>query len=200
MKIVSKDQSPRELYQLLISCIVPRPIAFVSTVSPDGKLNAAPFSFFSGLSSSPPSLTIAIGKKKGDVKKDTLINIEATGEFVVNVVTGDMAEAMVKCSGEYPYGENELEISGLQSIASDLVKAPRIKESPIQMECRLLETVNIQSIPSTLVIGEILIFHIDDKVLKDGSMDMESLQPLARLHEDRYSGLTESFSIPRPHA
>src|SRR5262249_35024070 len=132
----------------MIGAIVPRPIAFVSTISPEGVYNLAPFSFFTGISANPPTICFCPMVKAGaDPRKDTLRNIEAVPEFVVNIVSEEFAEKMNLCSGEYPPGVDEFQVSGLTPVASDLVKPPRVRESHVNMECRLLEIVRVSAKP-----------------------------------------------------
>src|ERR1041385_6890840 len=127
----------REIYRLMIDCIVPRPIAFVSTLSAEGVGNLAPFSFFNGVSSEPPTLVFSISRKRDGGKKDTLVNIESTPQFVVNLVTEPMAAPMHQTSADYPYGVDEMAKVGLTPVPSTRVRPPRVGESPVQMECEL---------------------------------------------------------------
>lgn len=188
----------RERYKWLISSIVPRPIAFVSTVSPAGIHNLAPFSYFNGVSSRPPIVSIAIGVKRDGTPKDTLRNIEATGELVINVVTEAIATPMVLTSGEYPYEESEFEISGLTALASTAVKPPRVKECPIQLECRLEQVIRVGDDPIGLVLARVELMHVDDGVLTAGTVDPLKLKPLSRLGGNLYAALGELMELARP--
>ena len=142
MKVDPGTTDPSSVYKLLIGSVVPRPIAFVSTLNPDGGFNVAPFSFFTVASSNPPVLVFTVGlRTTPDPRKDTLRNITTTREFVVNIVSEEIGEKMNLCAGEYPPEVDEFELSGLTPIPSDLVKAPRVAESHINMECRLLYTI-----------------------------------------------------------
>ena len=145
----------RTTYKLMIGMIVPRPIAFVSTVSAAGVLNLAPFSFFTGLGANPPAVCFCPSNRADGSHKDTLVNIEATGEFVVNMVSEAIAEQMNLTSGEYPPDVDEFALSGLTPTPSQAVKPPRVRESPAAMECRLLQVVRISPLPDggNLVIG-----------------------------------------------
>lgn len=198
MRVDLERLPPRERYAWMIASIVPRPIAFVSTVSPSGATNLAPFSYFNGVSSTPPVVSIAIGRKRGGVKKDTLRNIEETGELVVNLVSIDLAEPMVRCSGEYPPEQSEFDVSGLTPVASDLVRPPRVKESPLSMECRSLQLVPVGSDPTVIVLAEILRLHVSDDALSDGLPDPDKLRPLARLGGELYAPLGVLRKIARP--
>src|ERR1700678_4476668 len=123
-------------YQILASLVTPRPIAFVTTISPDGKINAAPFSFFNLLGGEPPILAIAPGDREDRTPKDTARNIRLTHEFVVNLVDEAIAEAMHNCAASLPYGEEELLHAGLHASDSSVVRPPRITESPVSLECK----------------------------------------------------------------
>src|SRR5215471_16902210 len=150
----------------MVGVIVPRPIAFVSTVSADGIRNLAPFSFFTGISANPPVICFSPMVRASDgTRKDTLRNIEAVKEFVVNVVSEQFAEKMNICSAEFPPEVDEFEMSGLTPVASDVVKPPRVKESHINMECRLYLTIEISELPGggNLVLGEVVRFHVEDE-------------------------------------
>jgi flavin reductase (DIM6/NTAB) family NADH-FMN oxidoreductase RutF len=196
-----------EVYRLIISGIVPRPIAFVSTIDKTGKKgNLAPFSYFNGVGSSPASLVIAITVKPDGSKKDTLLNIEETGEFVVNTVSDWMAEPMNHCSAAYPYGVDEMSKAGLTPVASQMVKPPRVLESPVQLECKVFGTMQVGSGlgSSTLVVGEILLIHIAKHVLQQEAkgrtttVDIEKLKPLSRLGGNSYGRTNDIFDVPRP--
>src|SRR3954465_13299861 len=143
MELDLETQFAERAYPILASLVTPRPIAFVTTISPDGKINAAPFSFFNLLGADPPILAIAPGDRADGTPKDTARNIRLTHEFVVNLVDESIAEAMNKCAASLPYGENELVSSGLHPVASTLVKPPRIAESPASLECLEWGTLHI---------------------------------------------------------
>jgi len=193
--------SIHEIERLLVGVIVPRPIAFVSTISLDGVANLAPFSFFTAVCPKPPVVCFCNSIRPRDgSKKDTLRNVEATGEFVINVVSEEFAQQMVACSGDYPPDVSEFDISGLTPIPSDLVKPPRVKESHVQMECRLLQVVTVSTEPGggSLVMGEVLRFHVDDSVLKEGRVDTDRLRPIGRMGGIDYVRTTDRFSMVRP--
>jgi flavin reductase (DIM6/NTAB) family NADH-FMN oxidoreductase RutF len=194
MRIDPADLDSRDLYRLMISAIVPRPIAWVSTISPDGATNAAPFSYFQALSSSPPSLMISVGKRRDGSDKDTRANIEATGEFVVNVVSEESAEHMVRSSVAYEPGQSEFEEVGFEPAPSEVVKPPRIAESAVSMECRLDRVLEIGK--SGILIGTIQLFHVrDDVVGDDGNVDPHKLRPLGRLGGQNYAPLREVLQV-----
>lgn len=195
MEIDPQQMDRRAAYQLMISIIVPRPIAFVTTVSPQGQPNLAPFSFFNGVSSQPPILMIAVGSRKGQ-RKDTWANIEATGEFVVNAVVPELVDAMVVSSVDYPAGVNEIVESGLTPVPSRLVRPPRLGESPINLECRVEKLVEVSG--TALILGRIVLYHVRDDLLVAGKVDPQRLRPVARLGGDSYAFLGEVFRRSRP--
>jgi flavin reductase (DIM6/NTAB) family NADH-FMN oxidoreductase RutF len=193
--------SIHDIEKLLVGVILPRPIAFVSTISLDGVANLAPFSFFTAVCPKPPVICFCNSIRPRDgSKKDTLRNVEATGEFVVNVVSEDFARQMVACSGDYPPDVSEFDISGLTPIPSDLVKPPRVKESRVQMECRLLQVVTVSTEPGggSLVMGEVLRFHVDDSVIDNGAVNPDKLRPIGRMGGIQYVRTADRFSMTRP--
>ena len=189
---------PESIYKLLIGSIVPRPIAFVSTLSPDGILNLAPFSFFNAVCANPPVVSFASGVRLPP--KDTLSNIRATGEFVVNIVTEEIAEKMNLTAGEYPAHVDEFAISGLTPLASDLVKPPRVSESPVNMECRLIQIVDVSTRPlgGSLVLGEVVRFHIDPGIMNNSRIDADKLQAIGRMGGNEYTRTRARFAMIRP--
>jgi flavin reductase (DIM6/NTAB) family NADH-FMN oxidoreductase RutF len=193
----------RDIYKLMIGVIVPRPIAFVSTISADGVRNLAPFSFFTGISANPPVICFSPMVRGTDGShKDTLRNVEAVKEFVVNVVSEEFAEKMNICSVEFPPDVDEFEMSGLTPVASDLVKPPRVAESHISMECRLVEIVEVSSKPlgGSLVIGEVVRFQVDDTLIDNYKIDPDKLHAIGRMGGATYTRTTDLFDMVRPKA
>lgn len=191
----------REAYKLIIGSIVPRPIAFVSTINKKGIGNLAPFSFFNGVSSNPPCLSIAVAAKPEGGKKDTLVNIEETGEFVVNSANQWLIEPLVHCAATFPYGVNEMTEVGLTPLASETVSPMRVKESAIQYECRVYDMLTIgdgSAGSSTLIVGQIVRAHLSPLVYKNGRIDVTSLQPIARLGGQSYTNVPGSFDLAVP--
>ncbi len=189
---------PRDRYRLLISSVAPRPIAWISTRASDGSLNLAPFSFFQALTGTPPLVVVSIGKRQG-APKDTLRNIQETGEFVINIVAEELAEKMNITSGEYGVDVNEFELAGLTPAPSEVVKAPRVAESPLNMEAKLSQLLPITGSDYSLVIGEIVCWHVADGYLApDGLVDIARIRPIARLARDEYTKFGEVLSMPRP--
>lgn len=189
------NASRGDLYRLLISVVVPRPIAFVSTRSAAGVTNLAPFSYFVPLSSQPPLLGIAFSDRPGD-PKDTLRNIRETGEYVVNVVSEPLLERMVRSSGEWPAGTSEFDVTGLTPGPSERVAAPSVAESPVHLECRLEREIALGN--SVFVVGEVVLVRMDDSVLTAGRPDPAKLAPVGRLGGEQYALLREVASVPRP--
>lgn len=160
MELDLEGQLAERAYPILASLVVPRPIALVTTLSPDGKVNAAPFSFFNVLGANPPILAVAPGDRDDGTPKDTAWNIRFTHEFVVNLVDETLSEAMNTCAASLPYGEDELCHAGLQAMASSVVKPPRIAESPVSLECQEWGTLQIGD--NRVVIGLVKRLHLRD--------------------------------------
>jgi len=199
--VTPSEHDYRDIYKLMVGVIVPRPIAFVSTISADGIRNLAPFSFFTGISANPPVICFSPMIRGADSsRKDTLCNIEAVKEFVVNVVSEEFASQMNVCSTEFPPDVDEFAASGLTPIPSDLVKPPRVKESRINMECRLLQIIDVSSKPlgGSLVLGEVLRFHVDDALIDNYKVDPDKLHPIGRMGGPTYTRTTDRFDMVRP--
>lgn len=192
--------SPHERYLLMTSAIQPRPIAWVSTIDADGIRNLAPFSFFTGITHAPMTLAFCPARTDTGRKKDTLRNILATREFVVNIATEANAEKVVQTSFEYEPGEDEFEAVGLTPEASTIVSAPRVAESPVVFECSLHSIVEISEGPDggTLVIGTIVGGRIDNSILENGRLQHGALKAIGRLEGAWYTRIAETFEIPRP--
>jgi flavin reductase (DIM6/NTAB) family NADH-FMN oxidoreductase RutF len=191
----------RDSYRMMIHLITPRPIAWVSTVSPAGVVNVAPFSFFNGVAASPPTLMFSAVNRRDGSPKDTVRNIEATGQFVVNVVSHDMRVPMNATSEELPYEQSELETCGLTALASERVQPPRIAGVKAAFECERLQIVKVGEGPlaANLVIGRILIIHVADEVLDaTGNVDPRVLDTIGRMGGEGYTRTTDLFYLPRP--
>lgn len=186
----------RDFYRLLVSCVVPRPIAFVSTTSAAGAPNLAPFSFFNAVSATPPILAVAPGFRRG-VPKDTLRNLRETRECVVHVVTEDLADAMNVTSGDYAPDVSEFAVAGLTPVPSLRVKPPRVAEAPVAFECRLVQEVRLGE-ASCLQLLEIVYAHVRDDLLVDGAVDPARLRAIARLGGDWYCRTRDLFAMARP--
>lgn len=189
--------STKEVYKLLIGSVVPRPIAWVSSMNRNGELNLAPFSFFNVASRRPPTLAISIGPGVGEREgtvKDTLVNIQDLGEFVINIVTFSLANEMHVSSDNFPSEVNEFEAVGLTPAPCEVVKVPRVKESPISMECQLTQVIPIGQ--DTLVLGEMVRFHIKDELYHEGRIDLDKLDPVGRL-AGNYHVVETIFTLPQ---
>jgi len=198
ISIVPSEIDPRAAYRLLISVVVPRPIGWTSTIGVDGSLNLAPFSFFNAVSNAPLTVMISVGQRKGN-PKDTLRNVQATGEFVINLVNEDLAVAMNETSGEWAYEVNEFDRAGVTPMAAIDVKPPRVAEAPIALECHVTQIVPVIDTTYTLILGRVLRFHLQSEVLRpNGLVDAARLKPLARLSGDEYATLGSVFEMKRP--
>lgn len=195
----------KNVYKVLIGSVVPRPIAFVSTVSPEGVFNLAPFSFFTVASAHPPVLMFNPALRgnpetPGERCKDTLRNITTARDFVVNVVSEEFAQKMNLCSGDYPPDVDEFQLSGLTPLPSDLVKAPRVAEAHVNMECRLLYTISMSGLVSggNVVFGEVIRFHVDDALFQNYRIDPDKLRAIGRMGGASYARTLDRFDMIRP--
>ena len=190
-----------DIYKLMIGMIVPRPIAFVSSVDSSGIRNLAPFSYFTACSSNPPMVCFCTTIRSGPrPHKDTLENIRATGEFVLNIVSEEFAEQMNLTSADVPPEVDEFELSGLTPVASDLVKPPRVAESKVQMECRVHQIVVISDRPGggILILGEVLRFHVLESILDGYKIDADKLNAIGRMGGPTYVRTQDRFDMQRP--
>ncbi len=199
MQIDPKDHDPRRLYYLLTSVVTPRPIAWVSTLSIDGVPNLAPFSYFSAVTSNPPLLSISVGRRRGK-RKDTAENASATRELVVNIVTEPNLQAMVQTSADYAPDVDEMKAVGLTPVKSVIVKPARVKEAPVQLECRTREILELSPGVADLVIAEVVMFHVSDDLPIDENLRIsgEALRTVGRLGGEEYSLMGELKKIGRP--
>jgi flavin reductase (DIM6/NTAB) family NADH-FMN oxidoreductase RutF len=207
MNVNPSSLSHSELYSLILSSVAPRPIAWVSTLSASGQPNLAPFSFFNCVCAEPPLLAFAPGlrapKQAGSAHgeaKDTLRNIRETKEFVINVVTYELAEAINQTSGEYDASINEFELAQIAPAPSQVVKVPRVAASPVSFECRLYQILDFSTSPESgsLVIGQIVSIHVDDSHMKQGKLDRNSLDLIGRMGGIQYTRTTQRFEMVRP--
>ncbi|MDH5435034.1 MAG: flavin reductase family protein [Gammaproteobacteria bacterium] len=184
------------------SCIVPRPIAWISTISQAGIANLAPYSYFNGVATDPPMVMFSTDGLPENRGKDTLNNILQTREFVVNMVSSDLQNAMNITSTSVAPDVDEFELAGLDKSASRLVKPPGVKQSPIQMECvyfdKLELPVTSSGLRNVLVTGKVVGIHIKDEFLNDGIIDIERITPLARMGYQDYTKIDQVFKIVRP--
>ncbi len=190
-----------DVYHLLVGIVTPRPIAWVTTIDAQGRVNLAPFSFFNTFGANPPVVVFSPTLRRDGTKKDTLRNVEATGEFVLNAAVESLADKINLSSKEIAYGDSEVELTGLLVLPSTKVKPPRIAEAPVHMEGRVLQIVPVGNGPisGNLVIGEIVALHVDERVLDgQGRVDPRKLQTIARLGGDWYCRTSDLFEMKRP--
>ncbi|QYJ67793.1 flavin reductase family protein [Flavobacterium litorale] len=201
MQLDPSKASQKDVYKLLTGTIIPRPIGWVSSISKDGTTNLAPFSFFNAVGEDPPHIMFST-VRTGNKNKDTLNNILATKQFVVNLATMELVKAMNNTSANLPPNESEFDYAGLTPEPSVLVQPPRVKESPVSFECELVHHYSLEDHKNggaTVMIGRIVMFHIDDAILSDNlRINLDVYKPVARLAGSNYAGLGEIFSIKRP--
>lgn len=197
MQVDPQDLSRRDRYRMLISCLVPRPIAWISTLSGDGVANLAPFSFFGGVTSEPPTVMLSVGRRRG-VLKDTAANLLATREGVIHVPSRTLAESMVATSAEVAPEVDEFEQVGLEKIPSVRVKPPRLANSAIAMETTLSQHLEVGAGPVDLFLLRVELFHVDDALLHEGFPDPAHLQAVGRLGGADYCDTATPFPIARP--
>jgi flavin reductase (DIM6/NTAB) family NADH-FMN oxidoreductase RutF len=193
--------APRDAYAWMINTITPRPIAWVSTISAEGKTNLAPFSFFQGVCSNPPTLMFSGAINRSGAKKDSVINVGQVPEFVVNIVPYALAEPMNLTAAPLPHGESEFDKFNIASAPSLKVRPPRVAAAPVAFECKLDRIVEFGGGPagSNVVFGTILCAHVSDAVLgADGQIDPAKLDTIGRMGGDNYVRTTELFTIVRP--
>ncbi len=214
MDVTPSQLARREFYHILISAVGPRPIAWVSSLSASGQPNLAPFSFFNAVCAKPPLLAFAPGMRlpkkseaAGEIEgvpagaaKDTLRNIRETREFVISIVTYDLAEAMNLTAGDYEASIDEFEVAKVASAPSKIVRPRRVAESPVSFECKLYQILDFNPSPEggSLVIGEIVSVHIGERHLKEGRLDRDSLDLVGRLGGTQYTRTTQRFDMLRP--
>lgn len=195
MEIRSQDCTSKELYKLVTGTIVPRPIAFVSTIDASGNFNVAPFSFFNAVSGVPPIVMFAISDR-GGVEKDTLRNIRAHPEFVINMVSHHIVQHMHDASSDFVPGVSEFEEAGLTPVPARMVKGVAVGESPVHLECRLHSVTKVGR--NEVVFGEIVLFNVaDDILLENLRIDTEKYTPVARLAGNRYMSFSEEFALDK---
>ena len=190
---------PAERHKLSIGTIVPRPIAWTTSLDAQGRVNLAPFSYFMGCHSYMPALAISIGSR-GDRPKDSRANIAASGEFVVNLVTADLVERMNVSAADFPPEVSELELLGLATLPSEAVGPPRIAESPVQIECRVLHAIDLGEPPrlSTLFVAQVLRWHVREDLVHDFKVDQAGLEAVARMGGPFYCRADDPFALSIP--
>jgi flavin reductase (DIM6/NTAB) family NADH-FMN oxidoreductase RutF len=201
MKVDPIAAGARDAYRLMVELVTPRPIGWVSTLSAAGVDNLAPFSFFNAVGANPPALCFSVSNRRDGSVKDTIRNIEATGDFVVNVASYDLREAVNASALELPYEESEFAHCGLTPAPSVRVRPPRVAESKAQFECVVHQIVRVGEggLAANLVIGRIVYIHVDDRVLNEvGHVDPAKLDTIGRMGGDGYARTTDLFAMARP--
>ncbi|USK57276.1 flavin reductase family protein [Cytobacillus solani] len=201
MEITPGNLEWKDAYKLLVGSILPRPIAFVTTINEMGIVNAAPFSFFTAICADPMLICFSPMRRGTDgKKKDTLANIEETREFVINIVSEDWTEKMNICATEFPAEMDELDISGLRKESSQMVKPPRVKESKIHLECSLYQVLQFGEHPGagSLVIGKVEHVHVAEELYEKGRINTDKLKPVGRMAGQMYTKpLGDVFELVR---
>ncbi len=199
--IITAEREKRANFKTLLSCVIPRPIAFVSTISEGGVMNLAPFSFFNGVGSNPPAVIFSPCTKADGASKDTIVNLRSVPECVVNVVPFGIRDAMNQASAPYPPDVDEFDAAGFTPLPSQFVRPARVAQSPVQMECKLIQIVPVGDGPlsANICICHVLCFHIaNDVYVSDGTADVAKLDLIARLGGEDYSTTRDRFSLPKP--
>jgi flavin reductase (DIM6/NTAB) family NADH-FMN oxidoreductase RutF len=185
-------------YYLMCSVVIPRPIAWVGTVNIDGSNNLAPFSFFNAFSATPPLVGIGIAPHESKAEKDTLANLRRTGELTINLPTTALIEQVAESSGDWEYGADEFELTGMTAAASEKIAAPRVAEVPVSMECTVWEIKPLGEGGSTLVLAEVQLLHILDTLLNEwGTVDSYRFDALSRLGGISYAAIGEKWDVAR---
>lgn len=201
MKFDPTELSGSQNYKLMTGAIIPRPIGWISTVSPNGIHNLAPYSFFNAMAGDPPHVAFSSGYPSGRAK-DSLANLLASGEFVANLVNEATAEQMNLTATELPPEVDEFVFAGVTAVSSDRISAPRVKESMVSFECNVVHTYNIEQdngeVASTIVIGKVLLMHIDDSILlPNEKIDPLAFKPIGRLAGGMYTRVNDLFEMKR---
>lgn len=199
MELVLNELPVRERYKYLTALVIPRPVALAGSHDENGVHNAAPFSFFNVFSEEPAMVVLGFSTRPDGRKKDTLLNIRKTGEFVVNMVDQRVIEAMHICSADVPYGESEIDLAGVTLAPSRIVSVQRIAEAPVNLECRLHTALELSE-RRTLVLGEVVCIHILDEIIDPETKRVipERYSPIARLYGDHYAWLGERYTRAIP--
>lgn len=194
MSIDARSLHPEATYRLLSGIVVPRPIAWITSLSDAGVVNLAPFSCFTFVSNKPPLLGINVGRKAGR-RKDTGANIHALGEFVVNIGDASQMVAIHESSAEHAADVSEAELLGLGTVASDVVTVPRLADAPISMECKLERVIAFGDTGAEFIVGEVLVFHVREGLLHDGKVDTRALDPVCRIGGPNYARLGDIVTL-----
>jgi flavin reductase (DIM6/NTAB) family NADH-FMN oxidoreductase RutF len=203
MEIDPAESDVVRVYRALIELVVPRPIAWVTSIDEEGRVNLAPFSFFNAFGANPPIVVFSPTRRRDGTPKDTLVNVRSSGEFVVNLAVEEVVDALNATSADYPRGESEAERLGIALTPSARVRPPRVSASPAHLECRVIDLLSYGDGPiaPTLVVGRVVLIHVDEAVLDArGEVDPRRLKAVARLGGDYYCRSTDLFTLRRPAA
>ena len=195
MEIDPKHHTPEENYKLITGLIVPRPIAWITTLCDDGTINLAPFSAFNLMTHEPPMLMVSIGTREGQ-RKDTYSNILSRKEFVVNIASYEFMETVHASSAALPHGKSETELLQLETVPCTIIKTPRLKNVVAAMECRLRDRIQYEDADSAILVGDILKYHVRDDLVRNAKIDTRELDPLARIGGPNYAGLGRFKTMP----
>jgi flavin reductase (DIM6/NTAB) family NADH-FMN oxidoreductase RutF len=198
MRIAAKDLETEASYRLITGIVVPRPIAWVTTLAANGGVNLAPFSMFTSVAPKPPLMAISVGRNAG-VYKDTARNILSREEYVIHIADFPHLEALHHSSTEYPPDVSEVEAAGLATVASDEIAVPRLRDAPVAMECRFRNCIEFGFTKSRLIVGEVVVFHFRDGLVRNGKIATADLDPIARLGGPTYARLGEIVSLAPVH-
>jgi len=194
MRIDPSELGAEKIYRLMTGIVVPRPIAWVTSLSPQGVLNLAPFSAFTFVSQKPPMLAISIGRK-GRVYKDTAHNILDSEEYVIHIADTPLMHAVHESSVEHPPDVSEVELLKLETLPSECIKVPRLAAAPVAMECRFCQCLEFGDARSRLIVGEVVMFHLRDGLMQNGKVETSALDPIARIAGPRYARLGEIITL-----
>ena len=198
MRIAVENLDAERSYRLITGLVVPRPIAWVTTISPVGGVNLAPFSAFTFVAPKPPMLAISVGHKAGSYK-DTANNILRTGEFVVHIADSPLIDVVHRSAVEFPPDVSEAEMLGLDTVPGERIAVPRVAAAPVAMECRFRHCVEFGETRSRLLVGEVLVIHLRDGLVADGKVETAALDPIARVAGPTYARLGDLIRMPSIH-
>ena len=194
MKVELTELGSRDVHALLTHSVAPLPIALISTVGEDGVYNAAPFSLIVPISYKPPIILVSFGLRRGQ-KKDTLRNMEYSQDFVVNTMEDSLIQSTIQTSVDYPGDVDEIKEVGLTAVASDRVKAPRIAEAQVSLECRLMQRLELGEELRNVVFGEVVLAHVKDELWVDGNLDISKRRAVGRLGRGTYCRIRDIFEV-----
>ncbi len=194
MRIDPTELGAERIYRLMTGIVVPRPIAWVTSLSSKGVLNLAPFSAFTSVSQKPPMLAISVGRK-GAEYKDTAHNILDSEEYVIHIADTPLMQALHESSVEHPPEISEVEHLGLETLPCERIKVPRLAAAPVAMECRFRQCLEFGDAKSRLIVGEVMMFHLRDGLVNDGKVETRALDPIARIGGPRYARLGEIVTL-----